>query len=209
MLGIPRRLRRAIPMLLGGESVRMDLARFESASVRPGGPAKRLGYLAFAAGIGIDVSMITATSTAWKRRLGVAAYVVSAAHAALRRSEFDVVAEVDGTPLRQRASLAMVVNSGSLFRGAFHIGPSILADDGRLDLCVFSPKSAANVFGIAWRVWRKDFRPHPAMRYLKGTRITLLSEPPREVQADGTLIGWTPATFCVAPLAATFLVPRR
>ena len=209
VLGIPSRIPRAVRALLAGTFQPWDLARFESAN-RDGGAGKR-GYFAFAAGLGIDVSMITATSSIWKRRLGVAAYVFNAALAALRRDELDLTATVDGTELQFPAALAMVVNSGSLFGGSFLIGPGISANDGTLDLCVFSPKSAMDVFRIAWRVWRKDFRPppHPRMRYLKGRRIRLVSEPPREVQADGTIIGWSPIDIDIAPLAATFLLPRR
>jgi diacylglycerol kinase family enzyme len=77
-----------------------------------------------------------------------------------------------------------------------------------LDLCVFSPNSVADVVSIIGRAWRKDFRPHPRMRFFKARRILLDSQPPRAVQADGDVIGVTPIEIDVAPGAATFLLPR-
>jgi diacylglycerol kinase (ATP) len=197
-LGIPANVTRAVRALMSGQSRRLDLARLGSGA-----------YFAFAAGLGIDASMVAAAGRASKRRWGMLAYVLTAANAAFRREDFDLVATVDGRELRTRASLAMVANAGALFRGLFVVGPDVSADDGTLDLCVFSPTSATDVVGIAWRILRKDFRPHPRMRFLKGKRICLASDPPRSFQADGDIIGMTPVEIDVAPLAATFLVPRR
>ena len=198
MLGVPKNPARAVHALLSGEWVMMDLAR-----VTGGGR-----YFAFAAGIGIDAAMVTETSSIWKRRLGVLAYVWSASRAVLRRREFGFVADLDGRLFDARASLVMVVNSGSLFRGTFHIGPEISSNDGMLDLCVFSPNNLADVVSIVRRAWRKDFRPHRRMHFMKARRIRLDSQPPRVVQADGDEIGVTPIEIQVVPGAATFLVPR-
>ncbi len=197
-LGVPSRVDRAVRALLAGECRRVDLGRFESGV-----------YFAFAAGLGIDATMIASTGAGHKRRWGVLAYFLSAGTAALRRPEFNLTAVVDGTEVRVPAILAMVANAGSLFGGRLLLGPGISAHDGMLDLCVLSPRTTRDVLGIAWRVVRKDFRPHPCMRFLKGKRFCLASEPPQAVQADGELVAVTPVVIEVAPLAATFLVPRR
>jgi diacylglycerol kinase family enzyme len=198
-LGIPASVPRSVQALLAGDVQRIDLARFSTGE-----------YFAVAAGLGIDAAMVAATeATAWKRRFGLAAYVWTAARAALQRDEFDLRAEVDGSLVSVRATLAMVANSGTLFRGLMLLGPDISTHDGTLDLCVFSPSSALDVFGIIWRVMRKDFRPHPGMRFWKGKRIRLVSVPPRAVQADGELVGVTPVEIDVAPGAASLLIPRR
>jgi len=196
-LSIPTRIPRAVRALLAGAHQRVDLARFSTGA-----------YFAFAAGVGIDASMIATTPRISKRRWGVLAYVLTAWRAALRREEFELIATVDGRQLRTRASLAMVANSGSLFGGLFRIGPDISAHDGSLDLCVFSPSSAIDLFVIVWRVFRKDFRPHARMCFFKAKRIRIDSNPRRSVQADGELVGTTPVEIEVAPLAATFLVPQ-
>jgi diacylglycerol kinase (ATP) len=197
-LGIPRGASRAARVLLRGGVRRVDLARLADGR-----------YFAFAAGMGIDVAMLRDTNAAWKRRLGIFAYVVAAGRAAWRLDDFALAARVDGCEVDLRASLVMVANFGSLFGGRFQIGPDIEADDGMLDLCVFSPKTALDVLHVIWRVWRRDFRPNPRMRFVKGKRIRLASTPSQLVEADGELLGLAPIEIEVAPLAAMLLVPGR
>ena len=47
------------------------------------------------------------------------------------------------------------------------------------------------------------------MRFLRGKRIKLSSEPQTAVQADGDLAGMTPVEIVVVPGAAAFLIPRE
>jgi diacylglycerol kinase family enzyme len=198
VLGVPRRIGRAVPALLRGRVRRLDLGRFDDGRC-----------FAFAAGLGTDVDMVRDTSAGRKRALGMLAYVVSAARSAWRRREYLVTADVDGVSVTRRVTLAMVANAGALFGGRLHVGPGIRPDDGRLDLCLFSPASFRDVIGITWRVLRGDFSPHRAMRFIQGRRIRLSSDPPTQVQADGDLGGRTPVTIEVLPGAGAFLTGRR
>lgn len=197
VLGIPRSVRRAVPLLVHGHVRRLDLGHL------PDGRC-----FAFSAGIGIDVDMVLETSRGQKRVIGQLAYAISAARSALRARSFDVTAEVDGEVVTRRAVLAMVANSGSLFGGMLLVGPGIAPDDGKLDLCLFTPTNVREVFSVAWRVIRRDFSPHPNMRYVSGRRIKLSSDPRAAVQADGDVIGHTPLDVRVLPGAAAFLVGR-
>ena len=61
---------------------------------------------------------------------------------------------------------------------------------------------------IMWRVTRRDFRPDRSMIYRRGTRFQLYTEPAQALQADGELLGSTPAEVTVQPLAARLLVPQ-
>ena len=195
-LGLPRGVARAARALLRAGTRRFDLGRIDNGT-----------YFAFAAGAGIDAAMVQSTSASSKRRFGQLAYTIVAARAALRRDAFDVVATIDGTEVRLRATLVMAANFGVLFGGLLHFGPEVAPDDGELTLCAFGPRNARDVFAIAWRLVRGDFRPHPAMHFARGRSIRLVCDPPQVVQADGDLVGTTPIQITVSPLAATFLVP--
>ena len=196
VLGIPSNLRKAVAALVRGDRRRLDLGRFSDG--RP---------FTFAAGIGVDAAMVRDTTRRRKRWFGMAAYVVAALRGALRPRPFDLTAEVDGEIIRTRVILAMVANAGSFFRGRFELGPDVRPDDGWLDLCLLSPANTREVLSVGWRLLRGDFSAHPRMRYVKGRRIRLESDPPLIVQADGDLVGMTPVEISIAPLAATFLVP--
>jgi YegS/Rv2252/BmrU family lipid kinase len=200
-LGIPRRVDRAIPALLNGDVRTIDLGVV-------------LGRrFAVAAGVGIDAAMVEETPVWMKRRLGVLAYTLIASKAALRgvvfRRFFTARIEVDGEVLERQASAVLFANFGAILENRIAFGPDIAVDDGLLDCCVFSPRNLRDAMRIMWRVTRQDFRPDRSILYRKGTRFRISTEPVLTIQADGELLGPTPAEITVEPLAARLLVPRR
>jgi diacylglycerol kinase (ATP) len=200
-LGIPRSVSKAIPALLGGTIRRIDLGVV-------------LGHrFAVAAGVGIDAAMVQETPRWMKRRLGVMAYTLIATKAALRavilRRFFDVRVEVDGEVIERRAAAVLFANFGAILEDRIAFGPNIAVDDGMLDCCIFSPTHLRDAMRIMWRVTSRDFRPDPSILYRKGTRFRLTTNPIQQLQADGELLGPTPADVTVEPLAAHLLVPRR
>lgn len=197
VLGIPLRVEAAVDALLDGDEARIDLGVINGRR------------FAFAAGVGIDATMVESTTPVLKGRLGVLAYFITGARAALAQERFAVVANVDGVEYRRDATMVMVANFGAVFGRLITLGPRIRQDDGLLDLCVFSPKGLRDSVRITWRLLRKDFRTDPCMLYTAGRRLRVETEPRRPVQADGDLVGMTPMDVVVEPLAANVLVPRR
>jgi diacylglycerol kinase (ATP) len=200
-LGIPRAVGRAVPVLLGGTVRRIDLGVVHG------------HRFAVAAGVGIDAAMVEETPQWMKRRLGVLAYTIMATKAALRavvlRRYFHVRVETDGEVIERRAAAVMFANFGAILEDRISFGPDIAFDDGMLDCCVFSPTNLRDALRIMWRVTRRDFRPDRSILYRKGTHFRLTTDPVLVLQADGELLGPTPAEITVEPLAAHLLVPRR
>jgi diacylglycerol kinase (ATP) len=203
-LGIPLTIRRAIPALLAGDITRIDLGHLDPNDSVPDGRRFAIGV-----GVGIDAAMIAETSTRWKQRLGIAAYVVVAARAILRQDRFTVRVTADGQVLERRASALLVANFGVLLNNLITLGDGIRYDDGVLDACLFDPQT----FGDAVRIMRKlifrDFRPDPAMSYLSGKRLAVETDPPRIAQADGDIIGKSPFSVVTEPLAGCIIIPHR
>lgn len=201
-LGIPLSVRRAIPALLDGTSLRIDLGRFESGR-----------RFAIAAGVGIDASMVAETPGWLKRRLGVAAYAMMGTRAALRavigRRSFHARVTIDGVVHERQAVAVMIANFGAVLGNRITLGPEIRTDDGLLDACVFSPGTLFDAVRIMTRLMRGDFSSDPCMLYHRGSTIRVETNPPREWQADGELMGMTPFTAVVEPLAVRILVPQR
>jgi YegS/Rv2252/BmrU family lipid kinase len=200
-LGIPRAVGKAIPALLTGRTRQIDLGVV-------------LGHrFAVAAGVGIDSAMVQETPRWMKRRLGVLAYTLMASKAALRAvmggKHFQVRIEADGEVIERRAAAVMFANFGAILEDRISFGPDIAVDDGVLDCCIFSPTHLGDAARIMWRVTRRDFRPDRSILYKKGTRFRITTDPVLTLQADGELLGPTPADITVEPLAAHLLVPRR
>ena len=200
-VGIPLDIRRAVRVLLDGDRRQIDLGRL---------PDGR--YFAVAAGVGIDARMVRDTPGWMKRRLGVVAYAVTATHGALsaviRRDFFRVRLTVDGQVFERVAAAAMIANFGAILHDRITFGPGIQSDDGVLDACVYSPRSLRDAFRIMWRLLRKDFRSDDAILYCSGRHISIETNPPEPVQADGELLGLVPLDVDVVPHAGIFLVPR-
>lgn len=202
-IGIPLDVRRAIPQLLEGDVRRVDLGRHQQSGHR----------FAVAAGAGIDASMVAETPSWLKRHLGVLAYTLIATRAALRavlfHDYFRVRLTVDGVVEEERAAAAVIVaNFGAILHDRITFGPGIQEDDGTLDACIFSPHSLMDALRIMWRVTRKKFEEDDCLVYRRGTNIRVETDPPRLFQADGELLGYTPADISVQPLAAHLLVPK-
>ena len=201
-LGIPLSLRRAVPALLAGDELAIDLGRLDSGR-----------RFAIAAGVGVDATMVAETPRWLKRRLGVVAYTIIGTQAAMRaviRDElFDARVTVDGTVYEHRTAAIMVANFGEVLGRRITLGPEIRTNDGLLDTCVFSPRTMWDALQITWSMLRGDFRTNPCMCYYRGRTIHLETSPPRQWQADGELMGMTPFSVTVEPRAVRLLVPAR
>lgn len=200
-LGIPLSVREAVPALARGGEARIDLGRVDSGR-----------RFAIAAGVGIDAAMVAGTPAWLKRRLGVAAYALIGARAALHsvvtREFFDARIVIDGEVHERRAVAVMVANFGAVLGRRLTLGPDIRVDDGLLDVCVFSPNSLRDALRIATRMLRADFAPDPRLLYLRGREIRIETTPSKQWQADGELMGMTPFGVVAEPLALRLLVPR-
>lgn len=200
-LGIPLSMTRAVPSLLDGEQLLIDLGKFESGR-----------RFAIAAGVGIDAAMVAETPGWLKRRLGVLAYTIMGTRAAIRsvvkREFFHARVVVDGDVHERMAAAVMIANFGAVLGKRIILGPGIRTDDGLLDACVFSPRTLADALRIMRRLVRGDFRSDPCMLYARGRVIRVETKPVLPWQADGELMGATPFSVEVEPLAVRLLVPR-
>jgi YegS/Rv2252/BmrU family lipid kinase len=103
------------------------------------------------AGLGLDARMLRDTSEPLKRRLGWAAYAVSALrHLRDRPMRVTVVAD-GGPPTRTRASAVIIGNVGWL-RGGLPLMPDARPDDGFLDAVVLTARSWAGWLALAAHV---------------------------------------------------------
>lgn len=196
-LGIPLNLGRAVRALAGGDEARIDLGRLASGR-----------RFAIGTGVGIDASMIATTPASWKRRVGVLSYIVAGIRQIIRPERFRARVTVDGTTVERSASVVLVANFGVLLNGLITLGDGIRYDDGMLDVCMFDPRTVSDSVRIARKLILRDFSADPAMLYLQGSNIAVVTDPSLPVQADGELIGTTPFEITTEPLAARLLVPH-
>ncbi|MEX2178743.1 MAG: diacylglycerol kinase family protein [Gemmatimonadaceae bacterium] len=197
-LGIPLLVSRAIPRLLAGTETRIDLGQLADGR-----------QFAIGLGVGLDAAMIAGASAAFKRRLGVLAYVWAATRAALRVEKFRVHLTVDGVLHERSASSVMIANLGSVLGGAITFGQGIASDDGVLHACVYAPANLREAMRMFARMLRGRVHLDAGFSTFPGRHFLLETDPPRAAQADGELLGMTPLDVTVRPGAARLLVPAR
>ncbi|HJU74886.1 MAG TPA: diacylglycerol kinase family protein [Gemmatimonadaceae bacterium] len=198
-LAIPLDVDRAVHSLLGGIVRHIDLGCIHSEPMR---------RFAFGAGVGIDATMIERTTAQAKQRLGVLAYVLAAGAAAFRHDRFHVRIVTEEGTYEHDTSLTLIANFGSVLYGHFALGPGITPDDGRLDVCVYAPRSGWDAVRLVWRIMRRDYRSDGRMYFIPAREVVIECDPPRIFQADGEIVGMSPVRISVDAGAAALLVPR-
>ena len=88
----------------------------------------------------------------------------------------------------------LVVANGQFFGSGMKIAPRAAPTDGLLDIQV---QHASKVEMLTqWpKVYRGEHLPHPDVLEAKRVRASITSEQPLPIEADGELLGHTPATF--------------
>jgi YegS/Rv2252/BmrU family lipid kinase len=199
-MGIPLNPVRAVGALCTGRVRRVDLAELALG-----------GHFAVAAGIGIDVAMIERTPTWLKRYLGVVAYVIAGAGAAIgaavRGDVFEAHISVDGVEHRVEALSVLVANVGSVLGGLITLAPGGVPDDGALDVAVYAPRNLAQALRVCWRMLRGRFPDDALTRFFRGRHVRVCTATPRNVEADGELLPPGALEVRTLPAAGRLLVP--
>jgi diacylglycerol kinase (ATP) len=105
----------------------------------------------------------------------------------------------DGQEFAWRAFNVVVANC-RFYGGGMQISPKSDPCDGALEVLVMTgPKSDA--FTTLPKVYRGAHLPHRNIAELRASRVRVEADPPLPIEADGEILGATPATFEVIPAA--------
>ena len=105
--------------------------------------------------------------------------------------------DADGHAYQWRAHNVVVANC-RFYGGGMQISPKSEPDDGALDVLVMAgPKSDA--FTALPKIYRGTHLPHRNIAELRASRVRLDADPPLKIEADGEMLGTTPATFEIIP----------
>lgn len=173
--------------------------------------AMRIGKRAYIlnASVGISASVIGETTRANKSRFGRIAYVGTAILKVLSSRPRYLVVEVDGKAHPYRAVEVAIMNCGLLGKLLYPKGPDIRIDDGHLGVWILSMKTIWDHFEylvgvVAGRAVSRE------ARFIRVERtVSIRSNVPLPVQADGDIIGTTPIDVEVLPGVLKVLAPAR
>ena len=88
----------------------------------------------------------------------------------------------------------LVVANGQFFGGGMKIAPKAAPTDGLLDVQIEHARKREAI-AIMPKVYKGEHVPHPDILEAKRVKATITSERPLRVEADGEVLGYSPATF--------------
>lgn len=96
----------------------------------------------------------------------------------------------------------LVVANGRVFGGGMRVAPNADPSDGVFDVQIHFGTKFDYVRGFP-KVYKGTHLPHPRIREERAQTITVESDPAGLIEADGEVLGTTPATFRIVPGALT------
>ncbi|MFN8557045.1 MAG: diacylglycerol kinase family protein [Dehalococcoidia bacterium] len=158
------------------------------------------------ASLGVDSVVVAAISPWAKRRFGRLAYITSGVREAITFPPLRARIRLDGRLMPEELLLLVVGNTRS-YGGLITITNRAVADDGLLDLVVYRGAGFGRFVGYLARTAIGRHVTAPGTHYQHARTIDVETDDPLPVQADGELVGSTPARFRVAPGALRVIVP--
>lgn len=112
----------------------------------------------------------------------------------------------DGQIVEKPFILACVSN-GETFGGGIRIAPGAVLDDGKFNVNLINGLGLFEALRHLRMLYEGRHTTHPKVRYTTATELSVETQEPMDIAADGDLIGETPARFQIAPRALTILQP--
>ena len=101
---------------------------------------------------------------------------------------------------------AVVVANGQYMGNRMQIAPHAMLDDGLLDVVTVGDVGKTEILKIWPTLYSGSHIKHPKIREQKATTVTIESDKQLLVEADGDILGESPASFRVVPSALTIVV---
>jgi YegS/Rv2252/BmrU family lipid kinase len=197
-LGIPLTIEAAVALIAGSSQTRrIDAMRINGRT------------FLLNAGVGINAETIDQTSRLGKSLFGRSAYFGTAVWKVLQAKPQRLEVTVDGEMRVYQATDVAISNCGILAKALNPNGPDIRADDGQIDVCILCMKTPLE---YPWYYFLRHIAPKRVNKiiheFAAKKSVSVRSQVPIVVQADGDIIGATPVEVEVLPMALRVLVPE-
>jgi len=111
-----------------------------------------------------------------------------------------------GDEVKAICSCTVVMANGQYFAGGMQIAPHARLDDGLLDVVTVGDVGKFELLKMWPTVYNGSHIRHPKIEERKTTTVTIESNEQLLVEADGDIVGESPASFWVIPSALTVVV---
>jgi diacylglycerol kinase (ATP) len=186
--GLPAAPRFAVNHLAGDTAFPVDIGKitFE----RDG--AQEVRYFANIAEVGVGASTV-ARAERMPRWLGPLVYLLAFWLSVRAFKPAHVTVDLVDRTYEGPANNIIVAN-GQFFGGGMRIAPKAAPTDGLFDIQIEHARKREAI-ALMPKVYKGQHLPHPDIEEFKRVKLSVTSDPPLLIEADGELLGHTPATF--------------
>lgn len=186
--GLPSMPAHAVAHLDGPESFPIDLGKITF--FNDGREITRYFANIAEAGLGAIVARRATRLPGW---LGPLIYFAAFWTTIFRYAPAEVVVDLVDRSFAGKM-LNLVVANGQFYGGGMKVAPKAAPTDGLLDIQI-QHTSKREAIALIPRIFSGRHVPHRDIDEAKRVRVSITSEPPVAVEADGEVLGETPATF--------------
>ncbi len=195
-IGIPHNHEEACHRLLNPKKLVVDLGVVEYVS--NGQAVKRL-FVNFA-GLGFDAEVVKATTQKFKALGTLPSYLAGLLATLLSYQNKEVSLKLDGK-VEDRKVCTIITSNGKYGGGSMFVAPHADPTDGLLDVLIIGDLSKPDLLWSLPRIYKGTHLTHPKVTSKTAREIHLQTRQPASLQADGELLGETPARFHILPAA--------
>lgn len=193
-LCIPKDLSRAVAVIADGHQRRIDLGIVNN---RP---------FFNVASIGFSASLAKNLTSRAKKRWGVLGYAFAALKLFRQSRPFTVHIDHDGVQEQVR-TIQISVGNGRYYGGGMTVEQSAAPDDGQLDVYSLELDHWWEMLALAPYLRRGTQGKWRKVRAFPATALSLSTRRPHDINADGEIIGTTPARFSIIKQAISVFSP--
>jgi diacylglycerol kinase (ATP) len=203
-LGIPRDCASACSLLIGQGRALIDVGVVECQS--NGQPIQR--YFVNTADVGLGSAIVDA----WKRlpnhlgRSVIYSLRTIEGLSSLIAHRNKLITLHIGDEVLTICSCDVIIANGQYFADGMQMAPHASLEDGLLDVLTVGDIGRYELLKLWPKLYSGGHIGHSKIRECKTTRVAIESDEPLFVEADGLIVGETPASFRVIPSALTVVV---
>lgn len=193
-LGIPPQLEAAINIIVAAQTRRIDLGEVN-------------GHLFLnVSSVGFSASLARNLTAAAKKKWGTAGYALAALRLLRQSRPFSATLHYDD---QQEAikTVQFSVGNGRFYGGGMTIEKDAAPDDGLLDAYSLEVRHWWQILALFPSLRRGTHGRWGSVRTLSGTQFTLTTRRPHDINADGEIIGRTPAHYRLIAGALNVFAP--
>ena len=199
-VGVPRKPQDAIRTLFNSNATPVDLGRVTSAKNEP-------HYFTTIATCGYDAEVSRRGAERKTPFSGTASYVYAAIATLFEyQCPFARIAGDFGNPYEGHLLLT-ATGITSRYGGGFRIVPEARYDDGLFDICIIRPVPSFTILRLLITLFWGGHVSHPAVEIHRGRIVSIETDPPILLYADGEPMCETPATIEIIHHGLTVLTP--